>query len=360
MSNAWNPEAAEYTPQLPPQNQTPATVPQTPGNGPLTLPDQLSVRFPSNNNRQRTSNIDVNNPEIEFLQTSVDSCRSTIVQQETDLKKLRETMDIRNKRILQLEAQVGISVAHISSRKLPEVSNPSIASTDVNNCQDIVALLSKIEHALKSINSPSAPVNNINIHNSSQQCKSRSEHHASSQTDLNFFSCNLCDFVSTNDDDLKHHVKVNHESTNLSCLSCERIFSTAKDLKEHKEIDYTSEQSGEQGTDSPVCDACGKCFPSEIHLLEHLETNHALVYLSCETCNYKCKSETHLNEHIEAIHVGGSKSGDHQSVNQNSTSTAAGSSTSLTSPDSSQSADKSAATAAEASSSPPPATQEIL
>ena len=66
--------------------------------------------------RQRSSNIPVDNPEHEFQKTALDACRSTIAQQEAEIKKLNEGMDVRNKRILQLENQVGVATSYLSSR----------------------------------------------------------------------------------------------------------------------------------------------------------------------------------------------------------------------------------------------------
>ena len=65
------------------------------------------IKFPNNSIRQRSSNILSIDPEKEFLTASLDSCQSTIVQQETEIKRLKETLDIRNKKILQLQEQVG-------------------------------------------------------------------------------------------------------------------------------------------------------------------------------------------------------------------------------------------------------------
>ena len=100
-----NPEAQNFSPH-------PRPSPALLSRPTAALP---TVKFPSNSTRQRASNITVKEPEKEFLQTQLDSCRSTIVQQETDIKKLRESQDIRNKRLLQLEVQVGFSAAQLSS-----------------------------------------------------------------------------------------------------------------------------------------------------------------------------------------------------------------------------------------------------
>ena len=48
--------------------------------------------------------------------TPNNSCRSTISQQEAELKRLKETLEIRTKRIIQLEQIVGYASDHISSR----------------------------------------------------------------------------------------------------------------------------------------------------------------------------------------------------------------------------------------------------
>ena len=88
-----DPDAPDFLPQNP-----------TPVNN-----SSMQPRFPNNSIRQRSSNVRVTDPENEFLKTALDACRSNIVQQETELKKLNEGLDIRNKRIMQLENQVGVA-----------------------------------------------------------------------------------------------------------------------------------------------------------------------------------------------------------------------------------------------------------
>ena len=78
---------------------------------PTTIPRQ-----PTHASRQRTSNIAVNNAELEFNKTALSACRSTISQQEIELRRLKENIEIRNKRIIQLEAQVSHATDFIASR----------------------------------------------------------------------------------------------------------------------------------------------------------------------------------------------------------------------------------------------------
>ena len=97
-----NPRAIEYYPESAPTQSAAGNTPPlltehiqpTPPNPSLIQVNRLPA--PSNSTRQRSSNVNTNDPEREFLQTSVDSCRSTIVQQETELKKLKESAIIQN------------------------------------------------------------------------------------------------------------------------------------------------------------------------------------------------------------------------------------------------------------------------
>ena len=75
--------------------------------------------FPSTATRQRSSNVNAENPELEFLKTALSSLRSTVTQQEVENKRLKETLEIRNKRITNLEAQVGHASDIIADRDIP-------------------------------------------------------------------------------------------------------------------------------------------------------------------------------------------------------------------------------------------------
>ena len=102
-----NPAALDYIPSV-----ASSSAPQAQSSSAT----DLTWRFPNVSTRQRTSNVNTLDPETEFLKTFFDSCRSTIVQQEAELKRLNECLDIRNKRVLLLESQVGIAADSLSSR----------------------------------------------------------------------------------------------------------------------------------------------------------------------------------------------------------------------------------------------------
>ena len=109
---------------------------------------------PTRAGRQRGSNITVENPEYEFQKTALNACRSTIAQQETELRSLREALDIRNKRILQLESQIGHASQFIAGREPP-------TSNDIpeNQLQTILVRIKSIEDKLLGFSPPHASPN---------------------------------------------------------------------------------------------------------------------------------------------------------------------------------------------------------
>ena len=73
-------------------------------------------KFPSNSKRQKSSNINSQNPESEFLMTALNSCKSTIAQQEIEIKRLKESLELRNMRIMNLEEQLSSAVKYHAAR----------------------------------------------------------------------------------------------------------------------------------------------------------------------------------------------------------------------------------------------------
>ena len=121
-------------------------------------------KFPSASTRQRSSNVNLGNAEQEFQKTALGALRSTVTQQEVELKTLREAIDIRNKRISQLEAQVGHASNLLSDRDIPQ-----------NLSEDRVgALVDKLQHIclkfdqLTGLPSNNIVVNTCNSHQSPQ------------------------------------------------------------------------------------------------------------------------------------------------------------------------------------------------
>ena len=90
--------------------------------------------------------VEINDPEKEFQKTALDACRSTIVQQEGDIRRLNENLDLRNKRIMQLESQVTVATSHLSSRE------SSCSTSSPVNCPDqLKNLLDSLQHLLTKL-----------------------------------------------------------------------------------------------------------------------------------------------------------------------------------------------------------------
>ena len=132
-------------------------------------------RFPTTSTRQRSSNINSCDPELEFHKTALSACRSTISQQEAELRRLTESLDIRNKRIMHLETQVGHASEYVSARSVPH----DTSETSLKCLSDkIVELTNRIER----LNQSSPAANNIFI-NSCQPGSQHTRQHRSTQTD---------------------------------------------------------------------------------------------------------------------------------------------------------------------------------
>ena len=102
--------------------------------------------------------------------------RNNLTQQETEIKRLKESLDIRNKRIIQLESMVGEASAAIGSRtQLPE--QPTVQST-----ANIAERVSLCESMIQKLNHKSCS-NNVVVNTCSAHPKVQFETVAS-QTEI--------------------------------------------------------------------------------------------------------------------------------------------------------------------------------
>ena len=116
----------------------------------------IQPRVHVNAKRQRSSNVPLHNAELEFHKTALASCRSTISQQEAELKRLKETLEIRTKRIIQLEQIVGYASDHISSRGTQN-SHDSNYDVIANRLDEVIKKIAQLN------NRDSYPSNNFVI-----------------------------------------------------------------------------------------------------------------------------------------------------------------------------------------------------
>ena len=145
-----SPHPVDEANQPRPPDTAPSQARPPPPHPPGSLPLGQPPTFPSTSVRQRSSNINVSNAEFEFQKTALSTCRSNIAQQQAELKSLKETLDVRNKRILQLESQVGHASDLIAGRDNSE----SAANTHLH---DVLRRMESLESKILNLVTSSPP-----------------------------------------------------------------------------------------------------------------------------------------------------------------------------------------------------------
>ena len=250
-----DPEAIEF---LPPSVTTGNDRSTT--DAAVTLPNNNkdTTVFPRNNTRQRASNINIVDAEKEFLDTAVKACRSTIVQQETELKRLKENLDIRNKRISQLENQVSEAADKIAGRDPPQQTPDRQPGLE----ESLRMVLAKLE---QSMTSPSIVINN----NQNGFPVKPSQANQYSQTDA-IMKCDDCSSEQQLQNNLELHEPPEHTEVSDSCAAfhpckvCEQLFESVTALESH----MANHSSTHGSLLSQTCTECGRKFWSVEHLLE--------------------------------------------------------------------------------------------
>ena len=261
-----NPAAPEFVPINLPNTASPRITPSN------------NLKFPNNSIRQRTSNIPVDDPDKEFQKTALDACRSTIIQQETEIKRMKEGLDIRNKRIMQLESQVRLAASHISSRDQNQACTDDPSSSD-----SLLLILGKLDSLAQASSTPNISINNSHSchglksslqHNKSVQTETITENHIVSS----YSQPQVFNFSSS---DPSHHPESPHGSfQSFKCTVCSHVCISEKELIHHIKTAH-SKQNNEASV---------------------IETSHTNQFINCKDCKYRCQSIAHLNEHMKADH----------------------------------------------------------
>ena len=291
-----NPYSKEFLPQPSQSKQTlPTDRPQPP-----------TLKYPSAGVKQRSSNVKVTAPEKEFLQTALDSCRSTIIQQEADIKRLKECMDLRNKKIMQLEGQVNFAsdcLASTDKSNAPTSNKPTAYQTSCD-CQESLKLIHSKLDSLSTL--PKAPVNNIHINNSHSYPKICPENQTSqsTQTDQFYIACKTCEKTPIPDVTLEKHIVQFHEEMDTSrtvlynCHACGESFGSNTSLQTH----MITEHGASPPNHPHVCSMCTSTFTSRDTLLKHIGDTHEKNCFQCDLCNNTSSPNDCLHTHTKSNH----------------------------------------------------------
>ena len=246
-------------------------------------------------------NVAAGEPEKEFQKAVIDACRSTITQQEAELKRLNENLDIRNKKIMQLESQVGSAASYLSSRDTGHQSN---ISTNISD--HLTALLTTMNLVLSKLtlctDSPAASRSSpISIYNSPCQLSKVTLVDMGTQTDT--ATINTVDMTVT--PITRDTVPDNTEAV-LSCTLCGKVLESIELLDLHIESTHNSSSTTPEVPgiiENTSCDHCGEKFSTLNLLQRHCSEKHATSYIKCGSCRQRFQNRDQLNIHMKATHA---------------------------------------------------------
>jgi uncharacterized C2H2 Zn-finger protein len=233
----------------------------------------------------------VTDPENDFLKTALDACRSNIVQQETELKKLNEGLDIRNKRIMQLENQIGVSASFMSNRDAGVGESTPTGYSDslskVNDCLNL--LLAKLTTVT---NQSATKTQSVNVYNNA--CHHQKPEMASKHTQT-IESSSIRDkptdaHIETASSQTTWNNEEDHAEAVLQCTICNKTLETSAHLDSHIESVH-GYLSPVPASVSVSCASCDARFPSSKELQHHMLQKHTSLNPSCPDCNLKERRE---------------------------------------------------------------------
>ena len=244
------------------------------------LPNNVEVapkptaKQPTFTGKHRKSKVNQTSPETEFLQTTVDTLKATVAMNEMEIKKLKESNDIKAKRILSLESQVQESRNHITSHKCPILENDSVTdkSNDTNDVYQKVKINSlenrtnAIEHCITILTSK---MDNLQLNLVTKASEPSVCNTIRSQEILKIFCCESCEYETSEKCKLKEHVET-HKLTSFKCQKCSYVAIHNKDLNRHDKTMHSQ-------TEFPEVFGCNRCQYSTQHrdnLREHVQNTH--------------------------------------------------------------------------------------
>ena len=236
----------------------------------------------------------VTEPEKEFHKAALDACRSTIVQQEADLKRLNESLDIRNKTIMQLESQVGVAKSYLASRDPSPPGNIPTAITDqlTSLCTSLNLLLTKMISTSEHLSPKTQAVNVYNTTCHQQREPVMTDKASQTSEPIPTPPANVLNGNEPREDssiiisDTLAEVDASADSeTILTCTLCHRSLESSSLLDDHLESIHdckpsSSEKEKTEKKHDKICLYCNNVFESNELLAEHVSQNHSAASIS--------------------------------------------------------------------------------
>ena len=236
--------------------------------------------------KHRKSKVNTENPDVEFLQATINSLKGTLAKNELEMKKLKESNELKIKRISNLEAQVEDAKNIFAKNKCDnfpseEVSTPQIVTSNLDGC-----------HQMKLV---SLEGRTTNLEQNLTLLMTKLEHFQLNSQSLNKTSGNL--IISPPE---PHSIYI--------CEICEEEFPTKLSLKKHKESIHENKEpkTPKQSihTQSYAYLKCKQCSYVAVHmkdLTRHINQMHEEVFM-CTRCDFSTQYDGRLKEHVKLVH----------------------------------------------------------
>ena len=137
------------------------------------------------------------------------------------------------------------------------------------------------------------------------------------------FPCDICDYASSKNGNLKRHIRDQHNSGVFKCNTCEYSCSSKSKLEYHTKhshsdpvfihcpkCDYVTKRgdglSRHERTHHEMkrfkCDKCEKLFTERRWLKIHILNKHEGVVWKCSSCSFNAASPASLRDHKKHVH----------------------------------------------------------
>jgi len=108
------------------------------------------------------------------------------------------------------------------------------------------------------------------------------------------YSCNECDFKSTNKTNVMIHIVEGHDKNKYNS---DHKTNQNSNLKRHVETVHEDIKF--------KCELCDLCYTQKEMLEAHVRSLHTgVMHYKCEYCNYKAKWKQSIKHHVKSVHEG--------------------------------------------------------